>query len=373
MIFKKIHIKNFQSHKNSVVEFTLGLNVLIGPTNAGKSAVLRALQKLIRDYPAGKDFINEDADSASIELTFERDNKEYKITRSITATKNLYYLSVENQEQEFGGFGREIPQEIQNALEMFLIELENTDEIDLHFLDQHDPLFMISKGSAGVRSKILGRVGGLHILDKGIVQVNKDTRQENSNLKIKVEEKEKIQNELNDFPNITIMEQIVEKLFNEYRKLKQQVDRKDLLKSYYNSLTPLAIKGKQLKTYIDSIPIINPNFNKIRQQIIYLEQIKMLNTKLLTLNVAIRNVENKIIPDIKTDFNLLRKKIIQLDNIKKLSNQLYQLNLKLSAINIEKLSREIEEKNREWVFLLRELKVCPTCKQTTTNVGEFYG
>ena len=162
MKFKTLILENYQAHKNTTINLTDGLNVIIGESDMGKSSILRALRKLIRDVPAGKDHINKDATSMKLSLTVIDDNNhEYVIIRQVTPSKNLYYLDG----QEFGGFGREIPEEIRNTLEMFLIELENSEKIDLHFFDQHDEPFMVSRGSAGTRSKLLGKIAGLHTLE----------------------------------------------------------------------------------------------------------------------------------------------------------------------------------------------------------------
>ena len=41
---KKIILQNFQSHKYSIVELDEQLNVIVGPSDSGKSAIIRALK-----------------------------------------------------------------------------------------------------------------------------------------------------------------------------------------------------------------------------------------------------------------------------------------------------------------------------------------
>ena len=54
----KIEIKNFQSHKNTVLEFDKGVNVICGESDNGKSAVIRAIRWVVENYPQGTDKIN---------------------------------------------------------------------------------------------------------------------------------------------------------------------------------------------------------------------------------------------------------------------------------------------------------------------------
>lgn len=60
MYISKISISNFRNFKNNVVEFNSGLNVIIGPNNAGKTNLIKALQFIFnrenREKPTIDDF-----------------------------------------------------------------------------------------------------------------------------------------------------------------------------------------------------------------------------------------------------------------------------------------------------------------------------
>lgn len=55
--FERLLIENFQSHEQTEVFFTEGLNVFVGPSDSGKSAILRALRWVLYNEPKGTDFI----------------------------------------------------------------------------------------------------------------------------------------------------------------------------------------------------------------------------------------------------------------------------------------------------------------------------
>ena len=46
-MIKKIIMKNFESHENSEIEFSGGLNLIIGQSNQGKSSIVRALALVV--------------------------------------------------------------------------------------------------------------------------------------------------------------------------------------------------------------------------------------------------------------------------------------------------------------------------------------
>lgn len=323
MKFKSLHLVNFQAHKDTTITFSSGLNVIVGPSDTGKSSILRALRKLIRDNPAGKDFINKDATSVKLSLTIVNDeDQEYTIIRQITPSKNLYYLD----DQEFGGFGREIPKEIQDVLEMSLIELENSEEIDLHFSDQHDGPFMISKGLAGIRSKLLGRIAGLHILDKGIVDVNKDVRAGNSAFKITSIEKDRLQMEVDKSPNTTDGHLLYDTCKKQLQTLEMELTTLNKLRSLKEDLNIVVEEGKKQRLHFDSLPNIDADFQGIHTSLYTLDRLQELYQKLNSINTQIEDIASKDYDDI------------------------------------------IHSAQQEWVILLKELKICPTCKQPTLEI-----
>ena len=54
---KKIILENFQSHKYSVIELNEELNVIVGPSDSGKSAIIRGLKWALYNEPSGDYFI----------------------------------------------------------------------------------------------------------------------------------------------------------------------------------------------------------------------------------------------------------------------------------------------------------------------------
>ena len=54
---RRLVIDNFQSHEHTEVEFGSGLNVVVGPSDFGKSALVRALRWVLYNEPRGANFI----------------------------------------------------------------------------------------------------------------------------------------------------------------------------------------------------------------------------------------------------------------------------------------------------------------------------
>lgn len=55
----KLRIQNFQAHKDTTIEFDRITTIVGGPSDTGKSAVLRALKWVVKNEPKGTSFIRD--------------------------------------------------------------------------------------------------------------------------------------------------------------------------------------------------------------------------------------------------------------------------------------------------------------------------
>ena len=78
-MIKTLTISNFQSHRKSSVEFSDTVTAFVGLNNHGKSAIFRALKKLVRNEPEGVSFIRDG--EAICEITL--DSSDHQVVRRI--------------------------------------------------------------------------------------------------------------------------------------------------------------------------------------------------------------------------------------------------------------------------------------------------
>ncbi|MBQ3436918.1 MAG: SMC family ATPase, partial [Fusobacterium sp.] len=97
MIIKKIRLENYRSHKNTEIELSSGINLILGENGKGKSSILEAVSRLIFNISdrtglkIGKDFIKYGENSAKVEIEFvANDGREYLL-------KNTFYLKKTGQ------------------------------------------------------------------------------------------------------------------------------------------------------------------------------------------------------------------------------------------------------------------------------------
>lgn len=75
-----INLENFQSIGDANLEFVPGFNLIVGQTNSGKTAILRAVNSLINNPTRGKCYIKKGNKTAEVTINFE--GNEIKWTRT---------------------------------------------------------------------------------------------------------------------------------------------------------------------------------------------------------------------------------------------------------------------------------------------------
>jgi len=88
----RVNIKNFQSHKDTEVNFD-DFTVINGPTDNGKSAIIRAIKWCLYNVPDGTNFIRYGEDIASVTVHF---NNNSSVTRVRGKKENYYILTDED-------------------------------------------------------------------------------------------------------------------------------------------------------------------------------------------------------------------------------------------------------------------------------------
>lgn len=168
-MLKKLILKNIQSHKKTIIKFSPGLNVIIGLTGSGKTALKRGLCWSIFNQPEGKEFkeeiISKWADTASSTLIF--DNHKIKRVRNRTS-KNYYELD----NRKLNAVGRNVPDEIKEAI--------NLNEINIQ--DHTEPFFIL-KMSPIERAKYLNKITNLESIDESLSSVRKEKLQTERKIK----------------------------------------------------------------------------------------------------------------------------------------------------------------------------------------------
>ena len=162
----ELTLVNFQSHARSTLSFVPGLNVIVGPSDSGKTATIRGIRWATKNYPTGGAFRRLGTNGVQVQLNFSDGQQ---IVRQREKNGANRYMA---NEQLFEGFGTGVPLEVIEAHGMPDIVIGDF-KTSLNIAFQLEPAFLL--GTSGpIAAKILGKLAGTEVVDTAMKDLNGD-------------------------------------------------------------------------------------------------------------------------------------------------------------------------------------------------------
>lgn len=371
MIFiDKVKLHNFQSHKDTEVEFHRGLNVIVGNSDSGKTSILRAIKWVIYNEPSGDYFMREGETEVSVTIWFSTNAV---LKRYRTKSKNAYYLKRSNGEEfTFEGFGVRVPQEIIEEIEIDKVALDEKNSAMINIAEQLEGPFLLTEKNS-VRASAIGRLVGVNLVDEALRDTIRDNKQILINLKSMYKREAELKEEIEKFDYLEDYEKKLEKL----TKIKSKVD---ILTEKLNKYRELNSRYKKVDEDIElDIKVLEKYSNIEKIDNIYSE-LDLKIPKFFKYN-RYNNIYLKYNKDIE-NYSEIAEKYINIDDI---SKKLYDLNEKIYRYNkFFKLNREYADnrKNTKITYLeykkyeninkleniIKDIEIC--CRKFV-NLGEY--
>lgn len=367
---KRVILENFQSHKYTVIDFESRLNVIVGASDSGKTAILRGIRWALYNDPSGDYFIREGASQCSVTIVFS-DNTKVKRYRS--KNKNIYYLYDKfDNEFKFEGFGTSVPDEIIEATGIKKILLDKDISKSINISDQLEGAFLLSEKTS-IRASSIGYLVGVDIIDDTLKETLRE-RRNLSNKKRNIDDSIlKLENDLSKYDYLNELDRKVSNLEDTLNTLK---DKEKLLIKYKDMLSKFS-KMKSEKTRLE---IYTEKFKGLDKIQMLLNEIEIVSIKYRLLSKQKKSLEelklnkyksNKILNSLR-DINVIKEnvdKISILDNKKtklikiniknmKTSNEIKKYeNIKGKLINSNKVKDAIVEIDFKTIQLNKLLKI----------------
>lgn len=150
-MFTRLQVRNFQALRRLTLELGQLATTIVGSTDKGKSAILRALKWLCLNRPAGEAFIRYGAGYTEVELDIDG----HTVVRR-RGDHNMYCLD----DEEYMSFRDGVPEPIADLLRVD----------DVNFQGQHDAPFWFADKPGDV-SKQLNQIINLGVIDDTIKAV----------------------------------------------------------------------------------------------------------------------------------------------------------------------------------------------------------
>ena len=159
----KLVLENFMAHGRTELELAQGLNVLCGPNNTGKSAVVEALRCLASN-PSMRHVIRHGQTEARVEAFLEDGWRVAWVRRKAYALYEIYPPG-QDAPQVFAKLGKGgVPDEVARLLRLGPVELEKDETLDIHLGDQRRPIFLLDRPGSTMAEFLASSTESAHLM-----------------------------------------------------------------------------------------------------------------------------------------------------------------------------------------------------------------
>lgn len=350
-MIQSLEIQNYQSHKNTFIEFSKGLNIITGASDVGKSAIIRAILWVLTNKPLGDDVVNWDSEGG-VHVGIEFDDG--YIIKERNSGRNTYQLESGNLE----AVRSDVPDEV----------LEISRISDYNIQTQHQSYFLL-QDSPGEVARKLNQLVGLDVIDRIYKNLASKISEAKSGIKLSGKRISNLEEQIEKLSYLRSVSIIIKKLIDDTNNLEIVQNNREiirnLLKQTEENNSKIDFQKKILK--------IEPKVKELRAKIKdYNEQNTQIE-KLITITQLYGINETKIksqkkwiliepkVKELKSKMDAFRNLINQKENLEKLL-----IAIELTQKSIETSKNKLSETQNQYIKLLEKHKICPTCKQPIT-------
>lgn len=301
----RVVLENFQRHKYTDIVLDKGLNMFVGESGKGKSAILRGIDWVYENQPTGKRMIKRGETFAKVTIYYESGVVISRYTELKTGGKNGFYIYDPITDEETFENTKSLPL-VQEKIGHNILTIDDDYEIPLNFSKQGDTWFLIGKGfTPSIKAKLIGSLYDIHIADAVIRDIDKNTK--NIELTIKKEEKriDSYNEKIEAFNYIEEIEAQVESGKKLIKEIQILVDKKTAIIALQSEAKRIDDVFTQIYWILESTKNLSNsyvNISKLKDKCNKVFQMKKLKNQLVETNENIeyclqvkrdtKNIEN---------------------------------------------------------------------------------
>lgn len=307
----EIFVEGFQSHTNSSFNLGNGLNVITGPSDSGKTAVIRAIRWIAFNEPQGEAFVNEAVGHATVALHLDTG---VIISKHRRKGKTSYRIQTDPGDEGSVFEKSEVPEEVKQLLGITKQTFGDFTTA-LNFAFQLEAPFLISETpSSG--AKVLGKLAGTEAVDLAVKSVSKDTYAARQERLLAEKEIERLAGSLLEYLDVDEKAEQLKTAESLMEYVEETHKKKETLKEIahtYESRKQKYITASEIAKRLENVPGL----------IQILEQIEKDQQRLQTLLDLQKKYES-----LSTAKKILTEKLTQFDGLIE-ADQLLQASIKL--------------------------------------------
>jgi len=337
-MLKRLKIRNFQSHIDTDIEFVPGVNVIVGKSQAGKTAILRALDLVSRNRPTGFRYHTHGQKGPT---KIELEVPEGKVTFRKTKTKAAYILN-DDDGNPYTGFGSKVPDKVTELLNL----------TDLNMQKQLDTPFLATS-TGGEVARTINRITHLEQSDKWAQMQSSEIRRLKNEISLLNDEIEDREEELDQFKGLDEIEDLVKTLQTVDVKVRDLEYELSALEDVMEDLERVDQHIFNLKKYSRAERFLN----KAEEASLTIESLKIESVLLeeyLELHAEVQKLEG-VLPDCEALLSVAE----EVDSLEREEQELEEAHW--FNQQVEEAEARSQEVGEEFVDMISELGKCPLC------------
>lgn len=354
---KKVNLENFQSHKNTTIEFDRSLNIIVGASDSGKTAILRGIKWALYNDPSGDYFIREGESECSVTIYF---SDKTKVKRYRSKSKNTYFTyDKDDNESKYEGFGTSVPDEVLNITGIKKILLDKDTSKSINISDQLEGAFLLSEKSS-VKANSIGYLVGVNLIDDTLRDTLKDSRNLSNQQKNIDMDLSKLKEELLDYDYLDEISRTIKNM----DKIRKTIKDKTRDLDSYNRILDIKTNINRQKAKLDSINNKLKNLHKVELDI---KEYELKYNILKTLSVY-RDNYNKMKHNKNYNLNTLDS-LANLDNLEQNLSTISKLQAQQSRLS--NLSKRLSVYREEISNLKNDVKKLGHIDNIRPNISKI--
>ena len=241
----QIRLENFQDHEDSTMDFTSGINLIVGSSDAGKSAILRAINFVFHNNLKGDSFIRHGSSECRVTIKF---SDGVEVTRIKGGDVNSYTLTdLEGNQHTFAKIGTSVPDEIKKHLGQPPLDDKKR---PISYADQMSNLFLVDLSSTDL-PRTLSELTGIQNLQTAAETLSKNARSFDRIIKDKTDKVTKLENDLDEYSYVTKDLEAIEEIETQLVYINSKIEKTNKARQFIITNNKIAQEAKSIKTKIE--------------------------------------------------------------------------------------------------------------------------
>lgn len=223
--WKGMYIKNFQSHKDTKLDFAPTITTFVGASDSGKTSIFRVMELIVKNEPKGTDYITVGESRMTAGIILE-DGTE--VVRERTKSLNRYNLHhPDGTSLPLEGFGRDIPPDIAEALDYYPVKVDTGMTIDLNFSKQLDGPFLLSSDDFS-KAKTIDALAKINVFNIALRNTNRKIKGINTEIRSLDRDLDRLAEQMKQFEDLEKTELLLAELGEIISRLESLEKARDL-------------------------------------------------------------------------------------------------------------------------------------------------